>query len=160
MRYLITQKNLSLREVFVVKDKNLNEDKYFAKGSLLSDGRDYRLEGTAGQAVALIKRKLFTFMPDYLISISGVPSVSVRRAASIQKAYEIVGLDWRILVDSLGCSYQVVDENGDLIMRFEKIFNGDTFELDILNPDHEIYCICLALCVQLSIKTIRRAQTK
>ena len=60
---------------------------------------------------------------------------------------------WRIDGDFFDLDYQVYDQNGNVIMTFQKAFFSiaDQYCLDIKDEQYERLCVLIALAVDMAI---------
>ena len=147
MRLYIKQKVFSWRDKFAVKDEAGN-DRWFAQGEVFTLGRKLHVCDVNGVEVAFIRQKLFSFLPRYFIEIGGVECELVKEFTILRQKYTIRNLDWTIDGNFLAHEYAVSGASGD-VMRISKAWMtwGDSYELDITDPQNELFCLCLALAI-------------
>ena len=151
----IRQKAFSWKDRFTVKDTD-GIDRYTAEGELWSLGKKLHVCNMAGEEVAYIQQKVWSFKPRFFIYIQGIQAAEViREITFLRPRYTIKGLDWECTGDVTGHDYEIW-HGGDLIVRIHKVWFtwGDSYELDIPDPRNET----LALAVVLAIDAVLALQ--
>jgi uncharacterized protein YxjI len=153
MKLYIKQKVFSWRDRFSIKDESGNNC-FYAQGEILSWRRKLHLYNTSGHKVAYIYQKLFTFLPRYYIEINGQTYVIVKEFTFFKQKYRIEGLPWTMQGNFIAHEYALYNNNtihndNTKIMSLSKHWFtwGDSYELDIPNPQNTLLCLCIALCV-------------
>jgi uncharacterized protein YxjI len=156
LKLYLKQKVLTLRDRFFVKDENGN-DRYRIEGKLpgrlAAAGQQLCVFDTIGNAVALVRHKpKFMAMPRFGIEIDGNEVCEVvKKFKLVGQRYNIEALSWHVT----GFWEQVYElKHGDeVIMQIDKrvVSVGDSYELDILDPQHELLCLCIALAIDCSL---------
>ena len=151
----IRQKVFSWKDRFTVKDAD-GIDRYTAEGELWSVGKKLHVYNMAGEEIAYIHQKVWSFKPRFFIFINGIQTAEVvREFTLLRPRYTIHGLDWSCTGDVTGHNYEIW-HGGDLIVRVHKVWFswGDSYELDI--PDYRNET--LALSVVLAIDAVLAMQ--
>ena len=157
MKLYIQQKVFSWRDRFSVKDAD-GADRYYAEGEVFSLGKQLHIYNSNGHAVAHIRQKLMSFTPKFEIEINGqIVCEIVRKFTILDHDYYIDGLPWYLEGDFWGHDYSLINGN-QVIMRLSKQWFtwGDSYLLNILNPEHELKCLCIALAVDCALAVKRR----
>ena len=155
MKLYIKQKVFSWRDKFTVKDEAGN-DRYFVEGELFSWGKKLHVTDIGGNEVAFIQQKVFSFLPRYFVYVGGEEIAEIVKEFSILRPkYSIEGLGWDINGDFWSHNYMIT-KNGNPIVTISKEWMtwGDSYELDIADPDDET----VALAVVLTIDCVMAAQ--
>lgn len=155
MKLYIKQKVFSWRDKFTVKDEAGN-DRYFVEGELFSWGKKLHVTDIGGNEVAFIQQKVFSFLPRYFVYVGGEEVAEIVKEFSILRPkYSIEGLGWDINGDFWSHNYMIT-KNGNPIVTISKEWMtwGDSYELDIADPDDET----VALAVVLTIDCVMAAQ--
>lgn len=155
MKLYIKQKVFSWNAKFTVKNE-LGEDKYWVEGEFFSLGRKLHIYNASGGEIASIEQKLFSLMPKYIVYVGGTQVAEIVREFTFMKPrYTIEGLNWDVNGDFWQHDYQIT-QNGNLIVIINKEWMtwGDTYELNIANPQDEL----IALAVVLAIDCVMAAQ--
>ena len=147
MKLYIRQKVFSWRDKFAVKDEQQN-DRWFAQGEIFTLGRKLHVYDTGGTEVAYIRQKLLSFLPRYYIEIGDKEYEFVRELRLFRPKYTIRNLDWVVDGNFLEHEYAVTGGSGG-IMRISKAWLswGDFYELDIVDTQNELLCLCVALAI-------------
>ncbi|MBQ3006416.1 MAG: LURP-one-related family protein [Clostridia bacterium] len=155
MKLYIKQKVFSWKDKFTVKDEAGN-DKYFVEGELFSWGKKLHVTDLGGNEVAFIQQKVFSFLPRYFVFVNGEEVAEIVKEFSfLRPKYSIEGLGWDINGDFWSHNYMIA-KNGNSIVTIQKEWMtwGDSYELDIADPDDET----VALAVVLTIDCVMAAQ--
>ena len=155
MKLYIKEKVFSWSDTFFVKDE-LGNDKYTIEGEIFSLGKKLHVCDRHGAEVAFIKQELFTFLPQFTVSVGGAEVARVKREFSLfRPRYTIEGPGWDVEGSFWEHEYQITD-NGRPIVTITKEWMtwGDSYELDIADFVDEI----LALAVVLTIDCIKEQQ--
>ena len=151
----IRQKVFSWNDRFTVKDAD-GIERYFAEGELWSLGKKLHLNNMAGEELAFIQQKVWSFKPRFFVFIQGIQTAEVvREFTFLRPKYTILGLDWECTGDVTGHDYEIW-HSGDLIVKVHKVWFtwGDSYELDIPDARNEV----LALSVVLAIDAVLAQQ--
>ena len=125
MRLLIKQRVFSWTDTYDVYDENENR-KYFVKTEMFRMGHQIHVYDAAGNEIGMIKQRVFTLLPCFDIAIGG------RRC-------EGDFMDW---------NYDVYAACSVVIHISKELFHwGDTYVLDIMNPQDEIPALMLAVAI-------------
>lgn len=148
MKLYLKQKVFSWRDRFYAKDEGGN-DRYAVEGELFSWGKKLHVYRADGAEAAFIRQKVFTWMPRYFVEIGGRTVCEiVKEFTFFRQSYRLEGLPWHLEGDLWAHEYSLSD-NGRVVMRLSKKWFswGDSYELDIANPQDELLCLCVALAV-------------
>jgi len=164
MKLYIKQKPLSWRDKFTAKDENGN-DRYTMQGgkasALTAIGKKLQVFDSNGNAVALVKdsTKPFSLKTRFTIEIGGRKVCEVvKRFSLIGHSYNIEGLPWKLDGDFTGHDYRLTNGDKTVMTINKKVFTrGDSYELDIADPKHELVCLCIVLAVDCSLVIKSRA---
>ena len=141
---------------FTVKDA-YGEDKYIVEGEVFTFGKKLHVYDKHGREVAFIKQEVWSFLPRYYVFCGD------RQVAEIKKEftflfpkYNIEGLGWEINGSFMAHDYEIT-KNGYPIVSISKEWMtwGDSYELNIANPEDEI----VALAVVLTIDCVMEASS-
>ena len=154
----IRQKVFSWKDRFSVKDAD-GIDRYTAEGELWSLGKKLHVNNMAGEEVAYIQQKVWSFKPRFFVFISGIQTAEVvREITLLRPKYTIHGLDWECTGDVTGHDYEIW-HGGDMIVRIHKVWFtwGDSYELDIPDSRNEILALSVVLAIDAVISQARAA---
>ena len=155
MKLYIKEKVFSWTDRFTVRDDRGN-DKYYVEGEFFSWGKKLHVYDLQGREVAFIKQEVWSFMPRYYVLVGGRQVAEIRKEFTFFfPKYSIDGLGWEIDGSFWEHEYEIT-QNGMPIVTISKEWMtwGDSYELDIANPAHEI----VALAVVLTIDCVNEAQ--
>jgi uncharacterized protein YxjI len=147
MKLFIRQKVFSWRDKFSVMDGARNE-RWFAKGELLSIGRKLHVYDANGNEAAFIRQKVLSLLHRYYIEIGGRDYEFVKELTLMRPKYTIRNLGWKVAGNFWEHDYAVSGTHGD-VMRISKAWLswGDFYELDIFDEQNELLCLCVALAI-------------
>ena len=152
MKLYLKQRVFTWRDRFIVKDENEN-DRYAIEGEMFTWGKKLHVWDIQGREVAFIRQKVFSWMPRYVLEIDGrVVCEIVREFTILKQSYRLEGLAWRLEGDFFAHEYSMHDNNQSIMRMSKKWFTwGDSYELDIANPNDELLCLCVALAVDCAM---------
>ncbi|MCL2060443.1 MAG: LURP-one-related family protein [Oscillospiraceae bacterium] len=142
------QKVFTWRDRFFIKDEAGN-DRYSVVGEIFTFGKQLRVYDAGGTEVAFIRQKVFTFLPRFFVEINGREVCEiVKELTLLRQSYRLHGLPWHLHGDFWAHEYNLV-EGDRQIMHMSKIWFtwGDSYEMDIAEPQNELMCLCIALAV-------------
>ena len=154
MKLYIKQKVFSWGDKFTVKDEYGN-DKYLVQGEVLSFGKKLHVYDSVGREVAFIKQEIWSFLPRYYVFCGDEQIAEIKKEFTfLFPKYSIEGLGWEIEGRILAHDYEII-KNGNSIVTISKEWMtwGDSYELDIAEPEDEI----VALAVVLTIDCVMEA---
>jgi uncharacterized protein YxjI len=141
MRYYIKQKVFSFRDKFRVTDENQNE-LYEVKGKIMSLSNKLELKDMNGSVLYQAKKKVFSLMANYsLYDDQGTEVALIKRKLSLRPNFDlsIMGKDLSVEGSFYGHAFDIVDQ-GNVIASINKKYLswGDTYEIDILEKEHNV----------------------
>ena len=147
MKIYIKQKVFSWRDRFAVKDAS-GADRYYAQGELFSWGRKLHIYAQNGQEVAFVRQKMWSWRPSYFIELGGCTYKLVREFTFFKQRLHVEGLPW-VMRGNFWAHEYTLHDGQNLIMQMSKHWFtwGDSYELDIPNPQNELLCLGIALAV-------------
>ncbi|GHV34592.1 hypothetical protein FACS18949_10930 [Clostridia bacterium] len=147
MKLYIKQRAFSWRDKTVVKDES-GADKYFGQGEIFSWGRKFHIYDASGAEVAFLRQKLLAFMPKYYIQVGGREYVLGKHFTLLNPRFYIEGLPWTLEGDFWAHEYAAFDSGRTVFSLSKKWFTwGDSYELDFVDPQTELLCLCAALTI-------------
>ena len=152
MKLYLKQKVFSWHERFYVKDETGN-DRFSVEGEILSWGKKLHIYDLYDREVAFIRQKVSSFLPRYFIEINGqVVCEIVKEMTFLKQKYRLEGLSWRVAGDFWAHEYSL-DDGGKQIMTMSKKWAtwGNSYELDIGDPDDEVLCLCVTLAIDCAM---------
>ena len=148
MKLYIREKVFSWGDKFTVKDA-LGNDKYVVEGEVFSWGKKLHVYDMAGREVAFIKQEVFSWLPRFYVFCGGEQVAEIKREFSLFfPRYSIDGLGWEINGSFMAHDYDIT-RSGRIIVRIRKEWMtwGDSYELDILDPAHELIALAVVLTI-------------
>lgn len=147
-QFFIKQKVFSLNSKFTVKDENEN-DVYYVEGSFLKVPKTFSIMNAERNEVALITKKIFSFLPKFTISVNGQEVLTIRKEFSFFKArytidatgIEVHGNWWDMDFDVL--------EHGEVAGKVSKEWFtwGDSYKVQIIDEEMETIIIALVIAI-------------
>ena len=156
MKLYMKEKVFSWGDRFTVKDIYGN-DRYTVQGQVFSLGKKLHVCDSDGREVAFIKQELLSFLPKFSVFCNGQLVAEIRKEFTLLKPrYSISGLGWVINGNFWEHDYEVTHGTETIVrIRKEWMTWGDTYELDIADPEDEL----LALAVVLTIDCVNEANS-
>jgi uncharacterized protein YxjI len=151
MKLYIKQKVFSWGDRFLIKDEE-GGDRYSAQGEILSWGRKLHLFDGNGQEVAFIRQKLLTWLSRYFIEIDNQTYTLVKEFTFLHQRFHLDELPW-VIEGNFSAHEYMISQGEEIIMSMSKhwLTWGDSYELDIPNPEHELLCLCIALGIDCMV---------
>ncbi|MCL2106627.1 MAG: LURP-one-related family protein [Oscillospiraceae bacterium] len=147
MKLYIKQKAFSWRDRFTVKDEYGN-DRWFAQGELFSWGRKLHVYDVYGREAAFVRRKLMVWLPRYVIEMEGFSCTLVKEFSFFRPKFYLEGVPWRMEGDFWAHEFSLADERREVMRVSKHWFTwGDSYELDIPDPNDELLCLCIVLAL-------------
>ena len=144
----IKQKVFSLKEKFTVKDERGN-DVYFVEGSFLKIPKSFSVKNTAGHEIALITKKVFSFLPKFFVEVNGKEEVIIKKEFTFFKPkYSIDAAGIEVNGNWWDMNFQVL-QHGKVVGRVSKklLSWGDSYSVDILEDHMEELIIALVIAI-------------
>ena len=157
MKYYIKQDVFTFGEYFVVNNQ-YGEDVYKVKGSFFKIPKEFVIYNLNDQVVAHIEKQMFRFLSHFDIHTNNQTLTVKNNFSLFHTDISIVGSPWNLRGDFLSRNYSVV--NGDHpIMTLQKHWFtwGDSYELDIANPNDLVLCLAIAIIVDRIIEERRNS---
>ena len=148
MKLLIKQRDFSWTDTYDVYDEEGNT-KYFVKAEFLALGHQIHVYDRYDNEVGMVKQKLLTFLPAFDIEISGSPFGRIQKEFTFFKPrYELDYNGWRCEGDFMAWNYDVYSGCSAVVHISKELLHwGDTYVIDILNPQDEIMALMLAIAI-------------
>ena len=156
MKLYIKEKVFSWGDKFTVKDEYGN-DKYFVQGEVFSWGKKLHVYDSVDREVAFIKQEVWSLLPRFYVFCGDEQIAEIKKEFTfLFPKYSIQGLGWEIEGRLMAHDYEII-KNGNSIVTISKEWMtwGDSYELNIANPEDEI----VALAVVLTIDCVMEASS-
>ena len=149
MRQLyIKQKVFSLSGKFTVKDQR-EKDVYYVEGSFMQIPKTFSIMNTTRAEVALITKKVFTFLPKFYVKVNGREVLTIKKELSFFKArYTIDGAGIEVHGNWWDMEFQVL-QHGKVIGKVSKEWFtwGDSYKVEIMDEEMETMMIALVVAI-------------
>jgi len=148
MKLYIKEKVFSWGDKFTVKDEYGN-DKYFVQGEVFSWGKKLHVYDMTGNEVAFIKQEVWSFLPRFYVFCNNVQVAEIKKEFSfIFPKYSVAGLGWEIEGRFMAHDYEIKKGSRTIVsISKEWMTWGDSYELDIANPEDEIVSLAVVLTI-------------
>ena len=146
--FYIKQKVFSLSGKFAVKDLQEN-DVYYVEGSFMQIPKTYTIMDTARNEIALITKKMFSFLPTFLVEVNGREVLTIKKEFSFFKArYSIDAEGIKVQGNWWDMDFQVL-QNGEVIGTVNKEWFtwGDSYKVEIVKEEMEAVMIALVIAI-------------
>lgn len=160
MKLYIKQKVFSLTSKFTVKDEAGN-DRYFVEGEFFSlRGRLHIMDAQGGE-IGQIYRRLMTFLPHFILEIDGEEIAEIVKDFSFfRPKYSLENTSLRIEGDFWAHEYSLYDGDRNIMNIHKEWFTwGDSYELDILDPDYELISLGIVLAIDTAMAAANTASS-
>lgn len=148
MKLYIREKVFSWGDKFTVKDEYGN-DKYYVEGEVFSWGKKLHVCDMTGREVAFIKQEVWSFLPRYYVFCNNQQVAEIKKEFTfLFPRYSIDGLGWEIEGSFMAHEYEIT-QRGRTIVSISKEWMtwGDSYELNIVNPEDEIVALAVVLTI-------------
>ena len=148
MRLLIKQRVFSWRDSYDVYDEAGNP-KYTVKAEWLSLGHQLHVYDKYDNEVGAVRQRLLSFMPTFEIEQNGnVIGTIKKKFTMFTPSYEVSYKGWQVKGDFFGWDYDVYEGYSAVIGFSKEPFKwGDTYVIDIANPEDEIAGLMLVIAI-------------
>ena len=148
MKLLIKQRVFSWTDTYDVYDEEGNP-KYFVKAELLAIGHRIHVYDRYDNEVGMVKQKLFKVLPAFDVEIGGRPFGRIQKEFTFFKPkYDLEYNGWRCEGDFMAWNYDVYSGCSAVVHISKKLLHwGDTYVIDILNPQDEIMALLLVIAI-------------
>jgi uncharacterized protein YxjI len=148
MKLYIKQKVFTWRDRFNIKDEE-GLDRYSVAGEIFTWGRKLHVYDAAGNEVAFIRAKVLTFLEQkYFIELGGQTFTLIKEFTFFKPKFRLEGVPWRMEGQFLEHEYSLFSDSQTVMSISQKWFTwGDSYELDIAEPQNELLCLCIVLAV-------------
>lgn len=144
----IKQKVFSLSGKFTVKDQQ-ERDVYYVEGSFLQIPKTFSIKNVARDEIALITKKVFSFLPKFFVEVNGKEAVTIKKEFSLFKPrYTINGVGIEVKGNWWDMNFQVV-QHGEVVGNVSKKWFtwGDSYEVQIVNEEMEAIIVALVVAI-------------
>ena len=150
MKLYIKQKIFSIGDKYTVKDE-FDQIYYYVEGQIFSIGAKLRIYDQNRTEKIFIKRKVFTFMPEYefyrgeeLIAIIQKKFKMFKNEFTVESKYGNYVLDGNFL----GMDLSITKDGKEVAIVMKKWFTwGDSYEIDILDDSDIDFLTALVIVI-------------
>lgn len=142
------QKVFSLGEKFTVKD-NEGNDSYYVEGSFLKVSKTFSIFNEARNQVALVTKKVFSFLPTFFVEVNGQEILTIKKEFSFLKArYAIDSANIRVQGNWWDMTFEVFQQ-GEIIGQVSKEWFtwGDSYKIQIIKEEMEEIIVALVVAI-------------
>ena len=102
-----------------------------------------------GNEVAFIKQEVWSFLPRFYVFCNNVQVAEIKKEFSfIFPKYSVAGLGWEIEGRFMAHDYEIKKGSRTIVsISKEWMTWGDSYELDIANPEDEIVALAVVLTI-------------
>jgi uncharacterized protein YxjI len=161
MKLYLKQQPFSLRSRFFIKD-DAEQEVYSVEGEFLSLGAKLHVYDQNGREAAFIHQKLLSLMPRYVLDIDGQEIGCIRqRFAIFCSRFDIEGIGWSAEGNFTAHEF-IVSSCSQTVMVVRKAWFtwGDSYELDIVEPEDALKAVCVMLAIDMAIAACRNSSAK
>ncbi len=149
MRQLfIKQKVFSISEKFTVKDHQ-EKDIYYVEGSFLRLPKTFSILTPKREEVALITKKMFSFLPKFMVEVNGQEILTIKKEFSFFKArYSIDAAGIEVRGNWWDMDFQVL-QHGIVVGEVSKKWFtwGDSYSVQIQDVEMETIVISIVVAI-------------
>ncbi|MEK3672319.1 LURP-one-related/scramblase family protein [Paenibacillus sp. FSL R10-2771] len=144
----IKQKVFSLREKFTVKNQQ-EQDVYYVEGSFMRIPKTFSIMNTANEEVALITKKVFSFLPKFFVEVDGREVLTIKKEFSFLKArYTIDSADIEVHGNWWDMDFQVIQRGAVIGEVNKKWFTwGDSYSVQVFKEEMEAVIIAIVVAI-------------
>ena len=144
----IKQKLFSIGEKFSIINQQ-EEDVYYVEGSFMQIPKTFSIMDTKRNEIALITKKVFSFLPKFFVEVNGQEVLTIRKEFSFFKPrYTIEAADIEVEGNWWDMDFQIL-QRGTIIGKVNKQWFtwGDSYKVQVL--DEEVEAIIIAIVIAI-----------
>ena len=148
MNLYIKQKVFSFGDSFTIYNEQ-GDPCFLARGEVFSLGKRLHITDLAGNELALIQQKLFSFLPKYYISRGGRDVAEVvKHFTFFKQEYSVNGFGWSIQGDFFAHEYEIYCGDVPAVTVSKQWFTwGDTYEIAVAPGIDPIDALAVVLVI-------------
>ena len=148
MKRLIKQRVFSWTDTYDIYDEHGNA-LYFVKAEMFRLGHQIHVYDMQKNEIGMIKQRVFKLLPAFDIEINGREVGTIQKEFTFFKPrYELDYRGWRCEGDFLAWNYDVYEACSAVVHISKELFHwGDTYSIDIVNPEDEIPALMLVIAI-------------
>lgn len=142
------QKVFSLSGRFTVKDQQEN-DVYVVEGGFMKVPKTFTILNTERDIIAVITKKMFSFLPKFLVEVGGQEVLTIKKEFTFFKAKYSIDLCWnRSTRELVGYEFpSAAKRRSDRPGKEGMVYLGDSYKVDILKEEMEPVMIALVVAI-------------
>ncbi|WP_026908322.1 LURP-one-related/scramblase family protein [Paucisalibacillus globulus] len=147
-QFYIKQKVFSLSGKFTVKDQQ-EKDVYYVEGSFMKIPKSFSIMNTKRDEVALITKKMFSFLPKFFVEVNGQEVLTIKKELSFLKArYSIDAAGIEVNGNWWDMNFQV-SKHGEVVGKVKKEWFtwGDSYKVEVLDEEMEAIVIAIVVAI-------------
>ena len=155
MKLYMKEKVFSWTDKFTIVNER-QKVRYTVEGEFFSFGKKLHVYDAGGAEVAFLQEKLLSWMPRYTAQIRGEEAFEIAQKFTVlTQKFDLEGLPWHVEGDFWGHDYTLSDDLRE-VMRIKKHWFtwGDSYELEIANPEEELVCVCVVLAIDAAMSEV------
>ncbi|GAB2557871.1 LURP-one-related/scramblase family protein [Gracilibacillus alcaliphilus] len=144
----IKQKVFSLSEKFTIKNQS-EEDAYYVEGSFMRIPKTFSIMNQQREEVALITKKVFSFLPVFLVEVDGQEVLKIKKEFSLFKPrYTIDAAGIEVRGNWLNMNFQVYQHGEEVGEVSKEWFTwGDSYKVQVWKDEMETIMIALVVAI-------------
>lgn len=148
MKLLIKQRIFAWGDTYDIYDEAGNV-RYVVKAEVFAFGHQLHVTDIHGNEVGRISQKILTLLPQFEIEIAGVSRGTIKKQFSLfMPKYDIDYNGWHAEGDFWGWNYEVTCDYRPIMHVTKQLLAwGDTYIIDIENPQHELEAMMLVIAI-------------
>lgn len=148
MKRLIKQRVFSWTDTYDIYDEQGNA-LYFVKTEMFRLGHQIHVYDMQKNEIGMVRQRVFKLLPAFDIEIDGREVGTIQKEFSFFKPrYELDYKGWRCEGDFLAWDYDVYEACSAVVHISKELFHwGDTYAIDIVNPEDEIPALMLVIAI-------------
>lgn len=142
------QKVFSLSGKFTVKDQQEN-DVYTVEGSFMQIPKTFTIYNTDRDEVALITKKVFSFLPKFFVEVNGQEVLTIKKEFSFFKArYTIDAAGITVEGNWWDMNFQVLQDEEVIGQVSKEWFTwGDSYKVQIIKEQMETIMVAIVVAI-------------
>ncbi|MCI8401889.1 MAG: hypothetical protein HFI38_07350 [Lachnospiraceae bacterium] len=148
MKLLIQQRVFSWTDSYDIYDEQ-GQVRYYVKAKFFSLGHELHIYDSEHHEIGVIKELVPALVPVFEIWVQGVALGRIKKQWTFfRPKYEIDFNGWHVEGDFMGWDYDVYDDSrGILHISKELLHWGDTYVIDIADPQDELMGLMLVIAI-------------
>lgn len=155
MKLYMKEKVFSWKDKFTIVDER-EKPRYTVEGEFFSFGKKLHVYDTEGTEVAFLQEKVMSWMPRYIVQINGEEAFQIaQKFALLAQKFDLEGLPWHVDGNFWGHDYTLYDDKREVMRLAKHWFTwGDSYELEIQNPEEALFCVCVVLAIDAAMSEV------